>query len=468
MISFRKELFIAFFYKAVDTYSYVIISFVVTMILSRILTPYDYGIVAIANVFLSLFLLVGTCGLNNAIVQNKELRENDFNNFFSLTFYAAIIFSIIFFSFSKFIADFYGKDQLVIVCRILSVVLFFNILNIVPNSILIKGKKFAFIAKRTFIVYLLTGTVSVILALNGGGIYSLLITPLFSSILIFVVNYYRYRFELKIHIEKESINKVFKFSLYDFLYGLINTMELQFDKLVIGKKYNTSVLAQYDKANLFTNLIVGNINAVLIQSVYSILNEKAIGLDWIESSFRKFVRIVASISLPLSVFVYISSKELILISFGNQWDTAIDLLKISSFFIPVILLQSLKDVYFRIMNKTSILMISSLYLFLLKVVVVIFVVYYTESLYYVMYSILCVNLLKLFYVYGLLYKLFDKPVIWAYKAMFYPLIFTLSLLILYNFVFLFLDVDNLWINIMIKLGIFLIFGGGFIMYMIRR
>lgn len=460
MSSIKKELFFAVFYKAIDTYSYVIISFVVTMILSRILTPYDYGVVAIANVFLVVLLLVGTCGLNNAIIQNKNLEEKDYDNFFLFTLYAALVFAGIFFLISPLIAWFYNIYQLVSVCKLLAIVLFFNILNIVPNSLLIKEKRFAFIAKRTLVVYSLTGCLAILYALKISDIYSLLIMPLFSSIIVFGINYYRYRFRIRLFIQKESLTKVFKFSLYDFLYGLVNTLELQFDKLIIGKTFSFTLLAQYDKATSFTNLVIGNVNAIFVQSAYPILNEKYLNKEWLELTFRKFVKIISLVSFPLAIFICVSSREIIFICFGDQWDGAVDILRISSFLIPLVLLQSLKDIYFRIMDMTPVLMSSNLYMLLLKIVFVVLILCITCSLQALIMLIVGLGLLKVVYIYHLLYKHFGQSVIYAYKAILPSLFWSFLLVLGYWFSYTWIVSGTVWLNFFWKGGLFLIFGAG--------
>ncbi|MFR9565563.1 MAG: oligosaccharide flippase family protein [Rikenellaceae bacterium] len=183
----KSELSSGVFFTAIAKYSSVIIMLVVSAILARLLTPEDFGTVTIATVILSFFVIISDLGIATAIVQNKQLTETDNNNIFSFTVYLGIGIAIIFYLLSPLVADFYDVKSIVYICRALSINLLFASLNIVPNALLLKAKRFKFIAVRTILVQLVFGAISIFAAFKGLGIYALLINPIGSSIAIFIL-----------------------------------------------------------------------------------------------------------------------------------------------------------------------------------------------------------------------------------------------------------------------------------------
>src|SRR5690554_6764220 len=121
--------------------------------------------------------------------------------------------SILFYLSAGLIANYYNSPQLVNICRILSLSLFFNTINVVPNALLYKNKEFKFIAKRTIIVQIITGLVAIISAFNGAGIYALLINPVLSTKFIFIITFRRFPQQILLTSSIGTLKKIFSYSL---------------------------------------------------------------------------------------------------------------------------------------------------------------------------------------------------------------------------------------------------------------
>ena len=181
----KHQLFSGVFYTALAKYSGIIISLVVAGILARLLSPDDFGVVAIATVITDM-------GISPAIVQHKSLTKEELSDIFSFTVWTGIGISILFFAASWLIADYYESGILRTLCQLLSVNLFFASANIVPGALFYRNKEFKFIAVRSFIIQIAGGAGAITAALCGAGLYALIINPILSSILIFVISYQRY------------------------------------------------------------------------------------------------------------------------------------------------------------------------------------------------------------------------------------------------------------------------------------
>lgn len=163
----KKQLFSGIFYTALAKYSGIIISLVVAGVLARLLSPKDFGIVAIATIIIAFFNLFTDMGVSPAIVQHKSLTRKELSDIFSFTVWAGIGISALFFAASWLIADYYESSILRMLCQLLSVNLFFASATIVPGAMFYRNKEFKFIALRSFIIQISAGTAAITAALCG-------------------------------------------------------------------------------------------------------------------------------------------------------------------------------------------------------------------------------------------------------------------------------------------------------------
>ena len=258
----KSQLFSGVFYTALAKYSGVVISLVVAGILARLLSPDDFGIVAVATVIIAFFNLLTDMGVSPAIVQHKSLTKDDLSDIFSFTIWTGIGISILFFASSWIIADYYQSDTLRILCQLLSVNLFFASATIVPGAMFYRNKEFKFIAIRSFVIQISAGAAAVTAALCGAGLYALIINPIVSSVLIFVISFQRYPQRLRFTLGLRVLRKIFSYSAYQFLFNVINYFSRNLDKLLIGKYMSMSDLGYYEKSYRLMMLPLQNITVV--------------------------------------------------------------------------------------------------------------------------------------------------------------------------------------------------------------
>ena len=126
----------------ISRYASIFFQIIFTVILARLLTPKEFGVVAIVTVFITFFRLLSEMGLGVGIVQKKDLSDEDISSFFILTIFIAILFGLCFYIFSYAIAAFYKNNVYISIGHLLSITLIFSTLTTVPSSILRKNKKF--------------------------------------------------------------------------------------------------------------------------------------------------------------------------------------------------------------------------------------------------------------------------------------------------------------------------------------
>lgn len=357
----KQQLFSGVFYTALAKYSGIVISLVVAGVLARLLTPDDFGIVAIATVIIAFFSIFTDMGISPAIVQNKALTEKDLSDIFSFTLWMGAGLSVLFFAASWPIAAYYESPILRTLCQLLCVNLFFASATIVPNALFFKNKEFKFIALRSFAVQVASGTAAVIAALNGAGLYALIISPILSSILLFIISLKRYPQHPAMTLGWGALRKIFSYSAYQFLFNVINYFSRNLDKLLMGRYMSLSQLGYYDKSYRLMMLPLQNIAYVVSPVMHPIFSEMQNDLRKLADSYRKVVRLLALIGLPLSVVLWFTAQELVLIIFGDQWQPSVPVFRILALSVGIQIVMSTSGSIFQAANATRMLFFCGLF-----------------------------------------------------------------------------------------------------------
>ncbi|WP_282016604.1 lipopolysaccharide biosynthesis protein [Marinifilum flexuosum] len=378
-MSIKKEILSGTLFTAVSKYTYIFISLVVTAILARILTPEDFGTIAIATVLIAFINLFCDMGFGPAIIQNKDLTDEDVNNIFTYSMILACVLALALYFSSQYISRFYDQDSLMNVCKLLSINIFFTALNIVPKSLILKNKEFKFIAKRNVIVNILLGFISVIAAYLGMGIYSLLVNPIGSSIIMFFINFKRVKIKISISLSITSIKKIISFSTYQFLFNFINYFSRNLDQLLIGKFIGLTSLGLYEKSYRLMQQPIGNIANVLTPVMHPILSEFQSQREKLLDYTKKITSLLALVGFCITPFLFFMADELIMIVFGKDWVDSIPVFRILSLSVCFQMINSATGSILQSGNGSKLLFLSGLINSLLNVVgILIGVLYYGE------------------------------------------------------------------------------------------
>lgn len=333
-MSVKHDILNGVFWTAIQKYSGLFIQLFVTAILARLLEPTDFGVVAIASVLISFLNMFTEMGFSAAIIQNQTLIQKDLNSIFSFCVYAGFITSGIFFFSSNYIADYYADERLSVICKWLSINMFFVGLNIVPNALFLKNKRFKFLAKRTLGFQLISGAISVVAALSGLGVYSLLISPIFTSVGVFIVNYHIYPQSFVFQIQSDSIRKVANFSLYEFLSTFVNYFSRNLDKLIIGRYFSLNELGYYEKSYRLMMLPLEYVTRVVEPVMHPVLAKFQNDNSYLNEKYNQIIKLIANISFPLGALLYVSAHDIIHFFYGGKWDAAVPVFEILSISIP--------------------------------------------------------------------------------------------------------------------------------------
>ncbi len=430
MTSIKKELISGVLYTAISKYSGIVISLVVAGILARLIAPEEFGIVAIATVIIAFFGIFSDLGIAPAIIQNKELIDGDLSKIFSFTIWLGITISILFFLCSWPISFFYKQEILLTICQLLSINLFFASANIVPNALLFKNKEFKFIAYRSLIIQSIGGSIAVGAAILGAGLYALIINPIFSSILLFVISYKKNPQKLQYTFGFDSVQKIFSFSVYQFMFNVINYFSRNLDKLLIGKYMNMNALGYYEKSYRLMMLPLQNITHVISPVMHPIFSGFQDDPHKLADSYEKVIRVLAFIGLPLSALLWFSAREITLILFGDQWIPSVPVFQILSISVGIQIIMSTSGSIFQAANDTKSLFFCGVFSTLLNVLGIIIGIFIFKTLEAIAWCISVTFMMNFIQCYIWMYKVTLKRNIKLFIQQFISPIVLTSLLIL--------------------------------------
>lgn len=361
MSSIKQQMMSGVFYTAVAKYSGIFISLGVMAVLARLLTPDDFGVVAIATVFINFFNIFTNIGISSAIVQFKGLTRKEINEIYMFTIWSGIILSALFAGSSPFIASYYNDSRLFSITLCLALSLFFSSASIVPNALFLKDKDFRFIAWRTLAIQLITGILSIIAALMGFGLYTLLIQPILSSLLLYLISLKRYPQGFILSSGLSSLKKIWGYSVYQFLFNVMAYFIRNLDKILIGRYISMSGLGYYEKSYRLMSLPVQNLTYVVSPVLHPFLSDYQQSKEKLGKINERIVRFLAFIGFPLSIGLYFCADELILLFFGEQWIASIPAFKILALSCGLQIIMSSSGSFFQSNNDTRSLFICGMF-----------------------------------------------------------------------------------------------------------
>lgn len=426
MANIKQQMLSGVFYTAVAKYSGLVISLVVMAILARLLCPDDFGTVAIATVFINFFAIFTNIGISSAVVQNKELTDHDINEIYMFTIWIGIILSVLFFLSTGFIADYYQDERLLPICQLLSVNLFFASAGTVPNTLFFKDKDFKFIAWRTFIIQITVGAIAVGAALLGAGLYTLLIQPVLSSVLIYFISLKKYPQKFLWTWGIKSLKKIWAYSMYQFLFNVMSYFIRNLDKMLIGKYIGMAPLGYYEKSYRLMSLPIQNITYVITPVLHPILSDYQKETDKLATINERMVRLLAFIGFPLGILLFFCGRELMLFVFGSQWEPSIPAFQILSLTVGFQIVMSSSGSFFQSTNDTRGLFICGIFTAVATCTGFLVCILFFRTLEAFAYSMLISYFLCFIQCYWQLYHYqFRRNMLHLYRQLISPLIITL-------------------------------------------
>jgi len=316
-----------------------LIQFIITIVLARLLSPQDFGVIAMLVIFTELSKVIIDSGYSQALIRKKDADQRDFSSIFYLNILIAIIIYFLFFSISPWIADFYHYSELKNIARVVFVSFVINSLGIVPNAIIVRNLNFKILAKRTLLSSILSGIFGIILAYHGFGVWSLVFQTLMASLLRVILIWNYSKWKPSGSISYQPIKSMFGFSGNLMISGVLDVIVSNIQSLIIGKYYTKNDLGYYSQAKRLQTIPSYSIVTVIQTVIYPILSRIQDENERLRNSYRKVISVAVLFVFPL-MFLFIGiSDNLFYVVLSKKWMPAV------AYFRPLCLMGALYPMY---------------------------------------------------------------------------------------------------------------------------
>lgn len=326
----KEKVFSGIIWRFGERISAQLVSFAVSVVLARLLTPAEFGTVATIMIFIEIANVFVVNGFGSALVQKKEVDSEDFSTvfYFNLIF-SLLICAILCFS-SEYIAEFYGNQSLKWMIRVMSIKIPLAAINSIQQAMvqrLMIFRKFFF---STIIGTILSAFVGIFAAYLGVGTWALILQYLVNSLMDTIVLWFTVKWRPTLEFSWKKLKSLFNFGSKILASALLHTVYVNLRSLVIGKRYSSEDLAFYNQGQRIPQLVGNNINtavtSVLFPAMSKVQDEKTV----LKNIVRKSIRTASIIMCPVCIGIIAVSDQLITLLFTTKWIACVPFLCIAA------------------------------------------------------------------------------------------------------------------------------------------
>lgn len=306
-------------WSSLERFSVQGIQFVVMIIMARILTPQDYGLVGMITLFIGISQTLIDSGFSQALIRKQDRNETDNSTVFYFNIAVGIALYFVLFISAPLIARFYDEPLLIPITRVVALGLVFNSLAVVQRALLTLKLDFKTQAKATLIGAVLSGVVGIYMAMSGFGVWSIVFNLIVNygtvTFLLWVFSHWKPQWVYS----WQSFKELFSFGSKLLASGLLETLYRNMYLLVIGKVFNASDLGYYSRAHQFSDFASSNVSGIFQRVSYPVLCTIQNDDNRLADVYRRLLRTSAFIIFPLMIGLASLSKVVIITFLTEKW-----------------------------------------------------------------------------------------------------------------------------------------------------
>ena len=298
------------------------ITFIVGLVLARILSPSEYGLIGIVTIFITVFNAVIDSGFSQAVIRKKEASNEDYNTMFITNMVLSVFMFLILFFCAPAIARFFARPELVSLNRVMGVVLIINALSITQNTVLTKRIDFKTKTKASLISAVLSGIVGIGMAFMGYGVWALvgqqITKQLTNTICLWVFNKWWPNFKFS----WQSFHYMWGFGWKLLASSLIDTTWSQLYQVVVGKFYSPATLGQYSRSKEYASIFSGNLNSIVSRVSFPVLADIQDDKVRLKNAYRRIIKTTMFVTAVCMISMGAVAEPMIFCLIGPQWHQA--------------------------------------------------------------------------------------------------------------------------------------------------
>jgi PST family polysaccharide transporter len=303
------------------------LTFVVFVVLARLLDPGDFGLAALTSVFTALALIFSNQGLGDALVQKEVLKPEHLDAVYWVNNAIALVAAALCFLFAPGIAHVFGEPELAPLLRVLCISFVFNALGLVHFAMLRRELRFRSLALRRLIAAFAGGMVGLIMAWRGYGVWSLIMQQVVNSFVAMIILHAGYRWHPRLRFSRAHFVELFHFSSHTLGTNVMNFCMLRADRLLIGFFLGKVDLGYYALAqqliSIMALIFVGSISSI----AFPVLSRYAESLKR-QEVFTLALKVTCLVAFPAFCGLMLTAHEVVPVVFGADWIPAVPLIQI--------------------------------------------------------------------------------------------------------------------------------------------
>lgn len=307
------------------------ITFLVGLVLARLLSPDEYGLIGIITIFITIFNFIVDSGFSNAIIRKNNTTDQDYNTMFIVNMGVSVILFGLMFVCAPLIAEFFQRPDLTNLCRVMGIVVIINALSIVQNTILTKRLDFKTKTKASFISSISSGILGIVMAYKGLGVWALvgqqISCRLLNTLCLWSFNRWYPNFTFSI----SSFREMWNFGWKLLVSGIIDQAWTQIYQVVIGKFYTPAALGQYTRAQQFAGICSSNLTSIVQRVSYPALSKIQDDTLRLKSGYKKVIKTTMLVTFTLMLGLAGCAKSLIIVLIGDNWIDSVPMLQVICF-----------------------------------------------------------------------------------------------------------------------------------------
>lgn len=295
------------------------VTFIVGLVLARLLSPDEYGLIGICLIFTTVLNGIVDSGFSNALIRKKEVTDEDYNTMFTTNMAISIILYVLLFVSAPFVSDFFHRVELTALVRVTGLVLFCNALSITQVTILAKRIDFKTKTKASLVSAVVSGVIGIAMAFIGFGVWSLVTQQLSRQLLYTLSLWVLNKWCPKFTFYKDSFKYMWGFGWKLLASGILNNVWNQLYQVVIGKCYTSSTLGHYTRANDYANLFSANLTSIVQRVSYPVLSEMQDNKERMVLGYRKLIKVTMFVTTVCMISLGAVAEPMIYTLIGTKW-----------------------------------------------------------------------------------------------------------------------------------------------------
>lgn len=309
-------------WSAIDNVAHYAVSFIVSIILARLLSPDEYGLIGIVGIFTAVCTTLINGGFGSALIRKKDATDEDYNTAFIVNLCMSLLLYFVIFLCAPLIAKFFEREELTDLTRVSSVGMIVGALALVQQTRLTKRIDFKTQTKITLIASITSGVIGIIMAILGFGVWSLVAQGLSSQILKTIFLWVFNHWLPKLSFSEASFKELFGFGWKIMISGLLDTVWKELYQVVVGKFYSPATLGQYTRAKGFSQLFSNNLTGVIQRVTFPVLSNIQDDKARMISAYRRIIKTTMFITSICMFFLGAISEPLLFCLIGPKWHEA--------------------------------------------------------------------------------------------------------------------------------------------------